>query len=164
MRSFIVLKGLCQFFRNLKRVKCERVKKLVCVGNPRTRAQHTRARARVKNTRTQTCNTCTTHAQHTNTRTRTRARPRARAHTQTPKLTPQIHENYWAQTNTSPRVFYLSLDLNQAGGRALLDKRENGTGRREPDETRCPQKTRSHPSLRLNHVFCRTIFGHENKT
>ena len=139
MRSFIVLKGLCQFFRNLKRVKCERVKKLVCVGNPRTRAQHTRARARSRKKYTHT------NAQHMhNTRTRTRARPRARAHTQTPKLTPQIHENYWAQTNTSPRVFYLSLDLNQAGGRALLDKRENGTGRREPDETRCPQKTRSH--------------------
>ena len=79
--------------------------------------------------------------------TRTRARPRARAHTQTPKITPQIHENRWVQTNTSPRVFYLSLDLNQAGGRALLDKRENGTGLREPDETRCPQKTRSHPSV-----------------
>ena len=136
---------------HLKLARCERVNKLVYVGNPRTRA-------RARNAHTH--NTSTTHAQHT----RTRVRPRARAHTQTPKLTPQIHENYWAQTNTSPRVFYLSLDLNQAGGRALLDKRENGTGRREPDEIRCPQKTRSHPSLRLNHVFCRTIFGHENKT
>ena len=136
---------------HLKLVRCERVNKLVYVGNPRTRA-------RARNAHTH--NTSTTQAQHT----RTRVRPRARAHTQTPKLTPQIHENYWAQTNTSPRVFYLSLDLNQAGGRALLDKRENGTGLREPDETRCPQKTRSHPSLRLNHVFCRTIFGHENKT
>ena len=136
---------------HLKLVRCERVNKLVYVGNPRTRA-------RARNAHTH--NTSTTQAQHT----RTRVRPRARAHTQTPKLTPQIHENYWAQTNTSPRVFYLSLDLNQAGGRALLDKRENGTGLREPDETRCPQKTRSHPSLQLNHVFCRTIFGHENKT
>ena len=142
---------------HLKLVRCERVNKLICVGNPRTRAQHTRARARSRKKYTHT------NAQHMH-NTRTRARPRARAHTQTPKITPQIHENRWVQTNTSPRVFYLSLDLNQAGGRALLDKRENGTGLREPDETRCPQKTRSHPSLRLNHVFCRTIFGHENKT
>jgi len=86
MRSFIVIKGLCQFFRNLKRVRCERVKKLVCVGNPRTCAQHTR---------THTHNTRTTHVQHThNTQTHahTHKHARARAHAHTHKH-PNSHQN-----------------------------------------------------------------------